>query len=383
MKRLLLITGCCLLVLAFAACVNDDTDFSAIINQEPTPETPEEVNDTISIVYSGNTATVTNDRRNCVTATGAHVIVSDALSTDDLVLVLSGTTDNGSLLVFRSLKYEIVLNGLQMTNPTGAALNNQCHKMLTITCIDGTENNLTDGTAYTLQEYDEKGTLFSEGQITFRGTGTLNIFGNYKNGIATDDYLTIDADGPTIGISVAENGTNGLKANDGVFIHGGVLTIDVTANGARGIKNDGRTEINGGITTITTSGDCNIETVDGVTDTTSCACIKSDSLFTMTAGTLIMSSSGDGGKGISCGENIELSGGTLVAKTTGSNNVAKPKAVKSETGIILSGGSFTATVRKSWACDNGTDSEEPEDHITIVGTPQTIKIAKKSVVVEF
>jgi hypothetical protein len=44
-------------------------------------------------------------------------------------------------------------------------------------------------------------------------------------------------------------------------------------------------------------------------------------------------------------------------------------------------------VRKSWACDNGYESndeaEQAANCVTIMGTPTTKTLAKKSVVVEF
>ena len=158
--------------------------------------------------------------------------------------------------------------------------------------------------------------------------------------------------------------------------------IKATLQG-RGIKvNDGIT-INGGQTTITTTGDCKIEEAGGVRDTTSAAGIKSDSTFVMNAGTLVITSSGDGGKGINCVGNVLFKGGTLNITTTGSNDVGKPKGVKSDTGIIVSGGSFTVKVSKSWACDNGTDSETPADHLTVLGSPVSKAIGKKSVMIQY
>ena len=113
------------------------------------------------------------------------------------------------------------------------------------------------------------------------------------------------------------NAKNAIASDDFIEINGGTLTISAKADGGRGIKvNDGLT-INGGSTTITTSGDCRIETVDGVRDTTSAAGIKSDSLFTMTGGTLSITSTGDGGKGINCSGNVEFKGGTLTVESRG------------------------------------------------------------------
>ena len=367
---------CATLCAAFCACENDDTDFSAYINGQEATAT-----DTINIVYSGSTASVSGDSRGCVSVNGADVTVNDPTSTQGMVLVLSGSSADGSLLVYRSLKYEVVLNGLTLTNANGPALNNQCGKSLYVTLAAGTVNTLSDGTTYAEQGHDQKGTLFSEGQIYFRGTGALKVNGNCKNGIASDDYIVFQEG--TVSVSVAATGSNGVKVNDGLTIEGGTLTIYVLADGARGIKDDAYLTISGGQTTITTAGDCKIETVDGVTDTTSCAGVKCDSLFTMTAGTLTITSSGDGGKGINSDQNIELKGGTLMVTTTGGNNVGKPKALKSSTAIIVSGGQLTAQVSKSWALDNGTESDEPEERVTILGTPTKKTLSKKFVEIFF
>jgi len=372
----------------FTACDNDDTDFSnyTLVNDDDDDDdndtTTVAVTDTIYITYNNTSATVSGDTQGLVTTSNAHVTVNDLTSARGMVLVLSGSATDGSLIVYRTAKYTLVLNGVSIANANGPAINNQCSKALYVECADSTTNSLSDGTAYSAQTYDQKGALFSEGQIFFSGSGTLNVNGSCKNAIASDDYITIDGD-IVINAVTASTGSNGIKANDGMYINGGTLTINVASNGGRGIRCEARTTITGGDIKIITTGDCVIETVDGVADTTSAAGIKCDSLFSMTGGTLTIRSSGDGGKGINCNENIEFSGGTLDVQTTGDNEEAKPKAVKSDTGIIVSGGSFTAKVSKSWACDNGTESETPEDHLTVVGTPSSSTITKKTVIINY
>ena len=371
-------------VTLFPSCENDDSSFSnyTLVTDSSDDDDDDVPWDTIYIVYDGTVATVANDIHGYVTASGAHVTVSATQSTSGMLLVLSGSTPDGSLTVFRSRKYSILLNDVSITNGSGPAINNQCSKSLIVCCTPGTASVLADGATYAQRDYDQKATLFSEGQLYFRGTGTLTVHANSRNAIASDDYITFD-DSTHVDIVVSPTGTNGLKANDGVFIHDGTLFIDVASPGGRGIRSEARTLISGGTVTVNTTGDCKIETVDGVADTSSAACIKSDSLFSMAGGVLTLTSSGDGGKGIRCQENIEISGGVLVAKTTGENNNSKPKALKSDTGIIIRGGSLTATVRKSWACDNGSESEDPRDHITVSGTPALSTITKKSVIISF
>ena len=375
MKQFILIA---IATLAFIGCQNDDTDFSAYTSGETSTAS------IIYITYSGTSVSVSGDNNNYVTTSGADVIVNTSSDTDSLLLVLSGSTTDGSLLVYRQKKFGIRLNGVSIHNADGPAINNQCGKSLYLEVVSGTTNTLTDGTSYTEQEYDQKGALFSEGQIYLSGTGTLNIIGNSKHAFACDDYIVIN---DNVTLNVNSTSGNGIKVNDGLWINNGTIDISVTADAARGIKCDSVVVVSGGTTTITTEGDCVYDETEA--DYSSAACIKCDYPFTMTGGTLTMTSSGDGGKGINCAADIMFSGGTLVATTTGGNDEGKPKAIKSDTGIIVSGGSFTATVKKSWACDNGyeddtlSDAELALKRITVVGSPTTASIAKKSVIISY
>ncbi len=396
----------------------------------------------LSIAYDGTSASVSGDTEYVtISQDGADVTITSTIDAY-MEITLSGTTTDGSLLVYSNKKYGITLNGVNITNSDGPAINNQGGKSLYVTLASGTTNTLTDGTEYAEQTYDQKGTLFSEGQLYFAGSGTLTINGNCKNGISSDDYIVFEEG--TINVNISSTGSNGIKANDGIEMQDGTVTVNVasdggrgvrnegymaisggtlditttgativettdgiedvsvpagikcdsiftmsagsltiscTGAGARGIKNDQNMEITGGTISITTEGDCSINTINGVADTTSAAGIKCDSTFIMSAGTVTLSSTGDGGKGINCDWNIEVSGGSFTAKTTGSNDEGKPKAVKSDTGIIVSGGSFIASTKKSWAIDNGVDSDTPSDRITVNGSPTTCSIAKKSVTI--
>ena len=383
MKKIFLLL---IAAVTIVACKNDDTDFSSYTNgsssSSSTDPIPEDAIKVIYITYSDNSVTVSGDDANYVTVNGADVTVTSEI--DSLLLVLSGTTADGSLLVNRQKKFGIKLNGISINNVDGSAINNQCSKYLYLEVAAGTTNTLTDGTAYTEQVYDQKGAFFSEGEVYLYGTGTLNVTGNYRHAIACDDFIVIDDD-VTLNIS-SPTGT-GIKVNDGLWINNGTIDINVTADAARGIRCDSVVVINGGNTTIATSGDCVYDS--STMDYSSAACIKCDYPFTMTDGSLTMTSSGDGGKGINCTRDIIFKGGTLVATTTGDNTNGKPKAIKSDTGIFVSGGSFKATVDVSWACDNGyedgslSDDELAKKRVTVEGSPTTKDIKKKSVTIIF
>ena len=359
------------------ACQNDDTDFSAYTeNTGNTVNTGNTIN-TIYITYNGTTATVTGDDKNYVTVSGADVTVNTGSSSDSLLLIVSGTTTDGSLLVYREKKYGIQLNGVNIHNADGPAINNQCGKSLYLEVADGTTNTLSDGTTYAEQTFDQKGALFSEGQIYFLGTGTLNVTGSCKHAIACDDYIVMN-ENTTLNVSCSTG--NGIKVNDGIWINNGTVGIDVSSTAGRGIKCDSVVVITGGDITIKTTGDDVYDETES--DYSSAACIKCDYDFTMSGGKLTMTSSGDGGKGLNCDGSVVVSGGTFGAVTSGGNDNAKPKAVKGNS-ITVSGGSFYAKVGKGWACDNGTDSETPTERVTILGMPKTSILTKKSVIIEF
>ena len=92
-----------------------------------------------------------------------------------------------------SSKQGITLNEVSLTNPNGAVINVQGPTSApnkgkrTFIVLKGT-NALADGTSYTdtPSTEDEKATLFSEGQLVFSGTGSIN---RYRGSLGVDIKL--------------------------------------------------------------------------------------------------------------------------------------------------------------------------------------------------
>lgn len=314
---------------------------------------------TIYINYDGETAAASGDT-DMVTLSidGAHVT---ATATSKMAYVLAGESEDGSFKVYSGNKMKVTLNGLTLTNPTGAAINDQCKKSLYIVLADETENILTDGSTYDVPEdEDMKGTIFSEGQIIFSGGGKLDVYANGKNGIASDDYIVMR---PGNVINVTSTAGHGIKANDGVYVRGGVHNIGVSAEGAKGINSEGQVCIEGGRTTIITTGTAELEDREA----TGAAGIKSDSLFKMTDGELNIKSTGQGGKGINCDANVEIDGGIVNIVTTGKEYTggdgSAAKGIRAEGNIDIGGGEIYVT------CSGGDNSEgiESKSVLTISG----------------
>ena len=296
---------------------------------------------TIKIVYNGNSASVSGEAEGVTVKTdGADVTVTSTVK--NIAYELSGTTTDGSFKIYSDKKFEVILNGVDITNPTGAAINNQGKRMYVVV-KDGTTNKLTDGSAYTMVENEDmKGTLFSEGKLAFSGSGKLSVYANAKNGIVSDDYVLIR---PNTNIYVKSTSNHGIKTNDGVIIRGGVVNVEVSADAAKGINTDGFIQIEGGRVTAITTGGCAYDEEDK--EYKGCAGIKSDSIFVISGGEVNVKSTGIGGKGLNSSQTMTISGGTIRAIAAGSNfskgseDVAA-KAIKAAGDMTISGGDIMA-----------------------------------------
>ena len=258
-----------------------------------------------------------------------------------LIYELTGTTSNGFFKVYGAKKQAIVLNGASITNPDGAALNNQ-NKKRTFIVVKGA-NTLSDGAsaAYTKEgEEDQKAVLFSEAQLIFSGSGLLTVNAlnaQDKSGIASDDYIRL-MDSPTIKVNAGSSAGHGFKGKDYVQLSNGTLVVSVAAAMKKGITSDDYVLVEGGTHMVTVTGGVAYDEEDAEYSGT--AGVKADNYFAMTGGSLTIKNTGDGGKGINAGsydfdaENHTLSdsyisGGTLTVTTSGREvNDVSAKGIK-------------------------------------------------------
>jgi len=267
---------------------------------------------TISVVFASGGASVSGESSDQeVTVSGNDVTITNN-GTEKIRYELSGSTSDGFFKLYSETQQALVLNGVSITNPAGAAINNQSGKR-TFVVLDGS-NSLADGTNYSDESdtEDMKAAFFSEGQLLFSGSGSLTVTAKGKAGITSDDYIKVFS-GPTL--KVSSTAGHGLRGKDAVVILGGTVSSTVSATGKKAISTDGAAYFSGGSTTLTVTG--NAGTVDD--ELTGTAGVKADGSFTMADGSLVINNSGQGGKGISCDGDGTISGGSITIKTTGSN----------------------------------------------------------------
>lgn len=331
--------------------------------------------ETTSIRFTDNSVVidglVTGDT---ITSEGNHVLFK--IHSQGLVLKVSGKSENGSLRIYSDKKFELLLSDTQICNPEGAAINIQSGNCFVV--LEG-ENSLSDGSAAQYaktNDEDEKAVFFSEDDLRFSGKGSLNIVAANSYGkscLASDDALFFRP-GIELQLQAGAKAGHGIKANDAIVVRGGVFNIQTEANGKKAITCDGLGHFAGGrITAITTGG------VDNTvaTDLSGSACIKTDSTLLITGGELRLKNTGQGGKGISCDQNIQIEGGDIYIITTGamygtstnnrpgwggnnssSDNSVSPKGIKGDQNVTISGGNIY--IRTS-----GTNAEGIESKATL------------------
>ena len=307
------------------------------------------VDGTIVIVFSESAVKVSGDKEGIVTVSGTDVTAENT-SENCYTYSLSGSCTDGSFKLYSDCKQVIELGGLSLTNPDGAAINNQSHKYTSVV-VKG-ENYLADGSVDSSGEYrsetsdeDMKGAFFSEGQLVFSGDGSLTVKATGKAGISSDDYISITG---TPYITITSTAGHGLRGKDSVTVDGGTLDISVSGAGAKGIKSDGDGNFSSGTVKVTVTGsntgssgggwgwrssedddsssakalkfDGNLyfSGADVTASASSHEAIEAKGKISITAGNISATSSDDA---INSGSDLTISGGSVYAYSSGNDGI--------------------------------------------------------------
>ena len=296
-------------MISFTVAIDKATPEPASSATASYPETTDDISKnnfttTVNIDMSNPVATTQNGVT--ITVTDGDVKASHG-STEGICYVVTGTTADGSLTIEGKTDYELNLSNTSITNKRGAAIDLEA-KTKAFIVLTG-ENSLTDGTS---ADDGHKATLYAKGKMLFSGTGSLNVYGTYNNGIHSKSNIVFDR-----GVNVYVNSTanHGIKAGEDLYINGGILNVEVSAPGAKGINGDIDITINGGRTTVLSTSNGTWDTED--LETKASAGIKCDSVFTMNGGEIYLKSTGSGGKGLKADWEGYINGGKIRVITEG------------------------------------------------------------------
>ena len=230
-----------------------------------------EFTQTVEVVYSlTENASVSGTNDDFTVTVNGNDVTIIYTGEEYVMYELSGDTDDGFFKLYSTKKQGITLNEVNITNPNGAAINVQGtvtepnKGKRTFVVING-GNALFDGETYSDTPFgeDEKATLFSEGQLIFSGNGTLTVGASGKSGIVSDDYITIQSGNINVSVSASAyydsedaeyKSPAGIKTNDYFSMKGGSLIISSSGTGSKGISSDSNGYFSGGSVSVTVSG---------------------------------------------------------------------------------------------------------------------------------
>ena len=340
-----------ILLLLFAGCQKDNivlVDMITTSDDESDDIANTTFAQTVSVTFSANgEASVTGtDEDFNVTMNGNDVTIVYS-GEEHIMYELSGSATDGFFKLYSSSKQGITLNSLNLINPNGAAINVQGPTETpnkgkrTFIVLKGA-NTLADGTSYTdtPSTEDEKAVLFGEGQFVISGSGSLEVNASGKSGIMSDDYLHFVSGTITVNTTTSVSASNGdtlkpacLKANDYIKMTGGTLNLTSSGTGAKGISSDGYGIFRGGVVNVTVTGG-NFGSSGG------------GGGF---PGGGQSSSNGVKAKGMKFDGNLTFTGGTVIVKAT------SHEGIESKGTISISGGEVYSYSQSDDAINSGGD----------------------------
>lgn len=154
--------------------------------------------------------------------------------------LLKGRLDGSlEIFVYADESVHLVLDGFEIYALTGPALSVKSASKVVITTKEGSVNTVLD-TASRRKHTDLNGCIYSVADLTFNGTGTLDVRGNYQDAIVSKG--TIKFVEGTYTVWAADDG---IRGRDGVVIVGG--TYDLQSEGTAIKSTHGTNEKKGSV----------------------------------------------------------------------------------------------------------------------------------------
>ena len=286
-------------------------------------------------VVDESTATHISLNGTAITAEGTGVTItgSTATITSAGTYTLSGSLSDGQIVVNTEDEgtVKLILNGVTLHNSTSSPLYIAQAKETVILLADNSVNALSDGASYVFANADEdepNATLFSRGDLTLYGTGSLTITGNYNDGLASKDGLIIASGNITVNAV-----DDGIRGKDYLLVKEGTITVTAQGDGLKADNEEDATKgyitIENGSFQITSGGDA----LQAQTDV-----LISGGNFVLTAGggSSGVISADASAKGIKAVVNVNIDNGTFTIN-------AADDTLHANTNLVINGGTFTLT----------------------------------------
>ncbi len=304
-----------------------------------------ELPDTLMLTFHEDYVEVSNPHLEYIEVLTKRTIVNVRSNSKRTFVCLStGLCSDGRIIIDADTTCSLILSDLQLSSEVGSAIYLKQKQKAKIVLADGTTNTLNDAQTYNSSDSTDtsNGCIYSKGSLTFTGSGTLNITGNYRYAIASSKNVTIE-DG---NICIIDTQKDGIHCDKYKQI-GGTVSLHLSQMATKGIKAKEEFEMKNGRIEGEALGDLKIS--DG--DTSYCTFIKSDSLFTMEGGEIALKHTGKGGRCISVDKHLAITGGVLNMEchgdggsyltATNDSDYYTPKCITVDESLHITGGTIT------------------------------------------
>lgn len=264
-----------------------------------------------------------------VEGSGATAVGSTVTVTSAGTYTISGTLTDGQVIVDTADEgtVSLVLNGASVTCSDSAPIYVANADKVEIALAEGTQNHVTDGTAYPYATTEEpNAAIFSHDDLLIRGGGSLTVDAKFNNGVTSMDDLTIAG-----GVITVNAVNDGLKGRDSLTIQDGTLTVQA---GGDGLQSNNDEDLAKGVVTVV-GGTVKITAgADGIQGETQVLVQGGNLAITSGGGSSGGTSSADSAKGIKSAVDVTITGGVI-----GVNS--RDDALHSNNRLTISGGTLT------------------------------------------
>lgn len=149
----------------------------------------------VTVAYNGATATVSIPEAaasyvTCSSGTDSHVKIEQLLTKDnnpteiEVTYALSGNSEDGGFYMKGEYKCTISLEGVELTNPIGPAIEIENGKRIKVAALEGSVNTLADGA-----DGKWKACIYGTGHFEFVQKGTINVSSKTGHAISCKEYM--------------------------------------------------------------------------------------------------------------------------------------------------------------------------------------------------
>lgn len=150
--------------------------------------------------------------------------------------ILNGVLSDGQIVVDvdKTEKVQLVLDGVNITSKTSAAIYVKKADKVFVTLADGTENILANGDVFEAVDDNQiDAVIFSKDDLTLNGTGALSIQSPVGHGIVSKDDLVVTSGKYQISAS-----SHGITGKDSVAVADGDFYITAGKTAIKSVNDD-------------------------------------------------------------------------------------------------------------------------------------------------